>query len=135
MFRCVLHNTNYKYLIANFQKWRQRTQVPINRRNSACDWYFLLELSPLYFTQKGLPIHTENSMLIKYPLRSLFLEQVTYCKLPSLLFICVHHAHYMMATTYKVSTHKLTAITHGFDEKKTCVICICRWIFLRCWFF
>ena len=66
------HNRMFRYvliwiLMAIFWKRWIGTQVYKNYHNSACGHYFLLKLSPLYSTQKGLSIHIKSSLLVKIP--------------------------------------------------------------------
>ena len=71
--RRVFLNISLRSLMANFRKLKLWTQVHKLDNNFACGHSFLLKLSPLYSTQKGLSIHTKDSTLMKNPKWSLFI--------------------------------------------------------------
>ena len=62
----------------NFPKIGILTYVHKNDHNLACDRYFFLKPSPFCSTHAELSIHTKNSIFMKNPKWSLFLQQVTY---------------------------------------------------------
>ena len=69
IFGCVLHNTITNILKANFWKWREQTKVRLKLMvitQPVIDT-FHSNLHQCNSIQKGLSIHTENSILMKIP--------------------------------------------------------------------